>query len=1064
MRERGGSQPNVLEESRDFDASVLGASVIFRSEDRHDRSFFELMEPRWWQFQEERGLDMESIRKQRAQKRLLSIMDKVRTVARTGMTKEELVEQLSTVDRFLANLEQQVPQYGRGGPKKIISDMRELLYTTNQLLHQKEGVFNTLQQLFREVIETSKEALDAGRQQLGQTYQYGPYAQQQQRKVRSAGERLISVFRTLVASTDGRDIGVQLASLVRLLFYHVGEASESAIRQTVQTGDVKLGGVEAQQQQQQPPSSSSTTPSWLRGRDQQQQAQQQQQQHVPSSQLRSEQGLFQRPDTVRTPTRTLTGDREREREREVSPQQQGLLQGIIGRGERSTSLASQESGELIGSSPSISTRGLHQQGAMDRGVGTQIPIRRGGDVAGIPGPSATSQQLQHQAGQLSQAQRDRERESQREVEHKDSLPQTVLQQQQGQQGQTQFNRERQEPADITSMARQGVQGVREAVSAITPQPMTAEQREREWRLRNEAEVRLNEVIETIRRIIAKASQNPDLKQALRDLQDIVRSSYEQISTAVRGVTERPGVQTHTSRATDLFETLFRQLAPPGSVDRIKNSFIRTSEAVKQDPAVQNFFHRLNQFVEECFYDPECANKRDFGYRVRSLWEEGQQAITQASQQLRDSFHDISNETSTFVNDISKDRVLREWAESIKSLTNDFFTQGYLGKYTLNTQALYDLAQVIMPTISETFSLIAVPPFRFVDQSNAVFIDELVLWTPELPPRGLEVHLEDFFALNLRDLRANKLHGQMSMSLRDLKVVAPRVKFMVNHKTFPPFKDAGHMDLFLKGIHCGLTVKHQNEPPYLFHPKAKCMIDDVHIKFLGDVKHSTMLNWTLGTAKNQLKRRIQNAIESTLEYYTMTAIDKINYNVEMLRYGSPVSESMPETYERRKAMRDREGDVVSTWFPGTEFEYRSDRERSGFTRLPPGMAPRMEYGGPPMTAMQQEQQARGGWGYEREQRGYGPSMYERAQEWMQGQQGPSQQQQQQQYWQPQQPQPHQQIWGYQQQPQPYPGYDRYGPPPPQIRGRSQSLGGQDYAAGQHWMSGNQPAPSMRGRVM
>jgi len=215
-------------------------ATLFQNIDLERRTLFEFLFPAWWptSFKDERFLAPKDLTKQRALQRTYGFLEKWRRVQSAGgLNSDEIVEDLNEIIEYLDVRARDIGrEYTPSGARPILGDLRDVLRSSVRLLNEKKGVATSLQDLFTEAYWTTVEGVRTATT-------ISPWQRNQdaalKQKARTASQRIVSICRALVTSSEGQNLAGELSALLRLLFYEVGDRMEATVRasQTPKAGD-----------------------------------------------------------------------------------------------------------------------------------------------------------------------------------------------------------------------------------------------------------------------------------------------------------------------------------------------------------------------------------------------------------------------------------------------------------------------------------------------------------------------------------------------------------------------------------------------------------------------------------------------------------------------------------------------------------------------------------------------------------------------------------------------------------------------------------------------------------
>jgi hypothetical protein len=437
-------------------------------------------------------------------------------------------------------------------------------------------------------------------------------------------------------------------------------------------------------------------------------------------------------------------------------------------------------------------------------------------------------------------------------------------------------------------------------------------------LQEQLEIRREKLKALLRRVLHMAADHPDLRQAIRDLFAIAETYKEKaeaiaraLVTEVKNVGEKAAqvasqiaeqavekmepqavevaaelgqgaAGEHATKALHLAEEIFAHLAPGETLEKLRDRLRAAMDSVFKDERMASYFTSLKDLVEDALKNPAQIDSQEYSERVHKLSESARKLFHEKDKQLRPLFKEISDLLDRLVDALTNDEHLKDFQKAISSLGADLITKDSEGRIHLNEKALDEIKKMVGPLIAEQLRLVPLPRIEHHDSNYDLVLDEVVVNTVDIPTDGLETHLENHFAFDLKHMKTVRTHGQLSIRLRNLVVRADNIKFMFRRLTVPRLVDEGHADLYSKGdgVTIVLTFEQQSTAPYLSRAHAHCHIDDLGITIKGDADHQVLLGMLTTFYKNDISKALVTAVESALEKSGNYMAGSFNRAVEM----------------------------------------------------------------------------------------------------------------------------------------------------------------------------------------
>jgi len=193
-----------------------------------------------------------------------------------------------------------------------------------------------------------------------------------------------------------------------------------------------------------------------------------------------------------------------------------------------------------------------------------------------------------------------------------------------------------------------------------------------------------------------------------------------------------------------------------------------------------------------------------------------------------------------------------------------------GNVQVDTDMIGKLRGVIGPVIAESLKYIPIPRIEDDNENTHFWVDNIVLCGYDVIPDKIRVQMESDNTINIREIQTDHYHTNMIITLNNIKTEVKNLEFYYQKKTFPQFTEQGRATLRLPGEGASLRIKYfvkQTEGqviPVFHQGKVDFQIHNFELDFdKKTLDHDILVPLITAMFKNQLQRRIENAVESNL---------------------------------------------------------------------------------------------------------------------------------------------------------------------------------------------------------
>lgn len=363
-----------------------------------------------------------------------------------------------------------------------------------------------------------------------------------------------------------------------------------------------------------------------------------------------------------------------------------------------------------------------------------------------------------------------------------------------------------------------------------------------------------EVAHQLLTILSKMGKNPEWHEASNNMLSLFDFFREQ---AQQGKAEL---------GSDLKEEM-RQLYHEGTVvvqdmaglkdlTPLQNKFWALYKTLNEDQESRKYFHELREFVNRVLSHPESVDDQQVIDESSRLSNQGSTLIrSKYSHQLKD----ITTEFKSILNSLQTNEYSRQYQQHMTAFQETIRASPF--------ETLSQARHLMFPLIRELMNEFPLPRVEGTTENGTYTIDNMVL-------QGRQLNLDDIIV----DMRFG-LKDVMVLTLR-IKGISAGIKngnFTYNSTGMMSWNDAGTFDVNIASPEWKIkwmVVERNNQPMRLEISKVDVRLRTFNIT-IEEAKHKILDRMFLGLFTTTLRKKAEDALESSIRKQAATSGDKFN---------------------------------------------------------------------------------------------------------------------------------------------------------------------------------------------
>jgi len=420
--------------------------------------------------------------------------------------------------------------------------------------------------------------------------------------------------------------------------------------------------------------------------------------------------------------------------------------------------------------------------------------------------------------------------------------------------------------------------------------------------------------------------HPDYQRAIEGLFMFI----EQMSDTVPQAAANAPLDAAKAQSRQMFHDareIIEELAGGYSMATILDQARTIRSVISADQRIQLVLVEARQFVEGVLRQPAMLDNPAEIARGRSLMQQA----TCLTREYKDSifmrqfFGNVTALLGAVRNDPSNKRLAAAYRDFGAAIIT---TNPQTGATEVNTQALSELRQLLIPLVMEQLRSVPISTIQGSNETYDFKLDGIILAANDIAPDRVRVKYDndmefDFRSLSLADTRRSDL----TIHLEGMRTRLDNVRFWYQRKSFPKISDEGVANISLAGDGLDLKFRVRVAPtmPYFHVSKVDCDIDRMKIRIL-EAKHAALDKIVTSVFSGAIRKRVEVVIEERLAV-TLQRVEEV-----MNRLAAQTGQVVQKG---RGAAPDLVSKVAHAVMPGSSASTSSSAPLTGVTSFPTG---------------------------------------------------------------------------------------------------------------------------------
>lgn len=385
-----------------------------------------------------------------------------------------------------------------------------------------------------------------------------------------------------------------------------------------------------------------------------------------------------------------------------------------------------------------------------------------------------------------------------------------------------------------------------------------------------------------RQFVRVLASKPEYYQAINGFYDVL---YELRTNMRSQLPEAQSSLRDPAKAAAIDARAFLEnLAGGYSLEPVINDLRAIADYMKTDARLSMYLREARDFLESCIRNPTLMEQDATFSRAQGLYQQG---MSFGREYKESTFmRDLFTQVQSFMQAIRNDPTNQRLAADLRSLAAEFITTAPDGTQRLNTDAISQIRQMLVPLIVEQLDVVPIPRIEGHNESMQWSFDNLVFHGYDVLPDHIGFKYDNDMDFNFRDLSVNKARQHLLIRIRNMNLHMRDVHFWFKRTATPKIEDEGRADVHLRGKGLNLDIRVWVNPtaPFFQVYDVDCRINRLKIKIL-EARHEFLLNTVTTVLSPIIRRRVEHAVEDKLRQMLVKVEAVMNRGAEQVRVGA-----------------------------------------------------------------------------------------------------------------------------------------------------------------------------------
>jgi hypothetical protein len=378
----------------------------------------------------------------------------------------------------------------------------------------------------------------------------------------------------------------------------------------------------------------------------------------------------------------------------------------------------------------------------------------------------------------------------------------------------------------------------------------------------QAQVEQQQLWDNFVSLVRIVGQHPEYQTAIQGLWQFIDDMYDPLVSQAKAMSpNEPASNTMTlfNELRAILEELAGGMSMQPIIEQVRSLYSLT----RSDTRLETFLLEVREYLTRMLNNPTLIQNDAEVTMGKSLLQRG----TTFAREYREStfVRQLVRNAEQFIEAIRNDPTNARLGRALRELGQEIYVDEG-GRKTINTDALMQMRQLLMPIVLEQLNYIPIPLVEGASDDGVYNyrFENIVLSGYDIAPEHIRVKYDNDMDFNFRDLSVNKAKQAMYIRIDHIKLNVKDVKFWFRRNSTPHMEDSGLANVLVggNGVSLSIHLKLNTAQPYFATSHIRCHIDSLKVR-VTEAKHQHLLNMITTLFGGVIRKRTERAVEEKL---------------------------------------------------------------------------------------------------------------------------------------------------------------------------------------------------------
>lgn len=202
---------------------------------------------------------------------------------------------------------------------------------------------------------------------------------------------------------------------------------------------------------------------------------------------------------------------------------------------------------------------------------------------------------------------------------------------------------------------------------------------------------------------------------------------------------------------------------------------------REDESLKVLGQDWKDYLDVTLNNPDLSTRDENKDQLRRLVQKTRYELKQ--EKFSQPFNMFLRSVASIISDVQNDPVRIKLEEDIRSLFKDLLYDR-TGHFSINSRALQQLRKVIIPSIIQQLSYIALPPIQSVSSTQEYVIKDLIISVPDVLPEMIRIETQSDTEMLTKSMSFADTRNNVRITLSDIELHIRSARVHYKRKSFP----------------------------------------------------------------------------------------------------------------------------------------------------------------------------------------------------------------------------------------------------------------------------------------